>query len=207
MSHTRIKICGITRTEDAQTAIQLGADALGLVFYPQSPRAISLETAQHIACHVPAFTSITALFVNENAAAIRHCLQHLPIDLLQFHGDEDAAFCRQFGRPYLKAIRVRLPEDIPRAFDHFPDARAILFDAYSEQAYGGTGHRFNWSWLPRQSHQAWVLSGGLNPGNIAQAIAQTAAAAVDVSSGVEERAGIKCPAKMAAFIRQARQAT
>lgn len=204
MSHTRIKICGFTRVQDAQAAVQLGADALGLVFYPKSPRAVSLETAQSIACRIPAFVNLTALFVNENAANIRHCLQHLPIDVLQFHGDEDAAFCEQFGRPYLKAVRVRLPEDIDHAFAQFPSARAILFDAYSEQAYGGTGHQFNWSWLPKNAPMAWVLSGGLRPNNVAQAIAQTGAMAVDVSSGVEISPGIKCPKQIAAFIQQSR---
>lgn len=204
---TRIKICGITRPQDAQTAAQLGADAIGLVFYPKSPRAIDIATAQTIVRATPAFVSITALFVNESPAAIQHCLQHLPIDILQFHGDEDAAFCRQFNRPYLKAIRVKQAQDIQRALTDYPDARALLFDAYHEQAYGGTGQSFDWSWLPAKLPIPWILSGGLHPDNVAQAIAQTHANAVDVSSGVESAHGIKCPHKLAAFIQQAKQAT
>ncbi|WP_315359077.1 phosphoribosylanthranilate isomerase [Neisseria bacilliformis] len=197
----RTKICGITRPEDAAAAARLGADAVGLVFYPQSKRAVTPAQAAQIVAALPPFVSAVALFVNESADNIRAVLRQVPIDTIQFHGDEDDAFCRQFARPYLKAVRVRHAEDIRTASSRFPNARAILFDAYHPQAYGGTGQSFDWTLLARYTGKPWVLAGGLTPENAAAAVRISGAAAVDVSGGVESAAGIKDAAKIAAFLR------
>ena len=197
----RTKICGITRPEDAAAAARLGADAVGLVFYPQSKRAVTPAQAAQIVAALPPFVSAVALFVNESADNIRAVLRQVPIDTIQFHGDEDDAFCRQFARPYLKAVRVCHAEDIRAASSRFPNARAILFDAYHPQAYGGTGQSFDWTLLARYTGKPWVLAGGLNPENAAEAVRISGAAAVDVSGGVESAAGIKDAAKIAAFLR------
>ncbi len=197
----RTKICGITRPEDAAAAAHLGADAVGLVFYPQSKRAVTPAQAAQIVAALPPFVSAVALFVNESADNIRAVLRQVPIDTIQFHGDEDDAFCRQFARPYLKAVRVRHAEDIRTASSRFPNARAILFDAYHPQAYGGTGQSFDWTLLARYTGKPWILAGGLTPENAAEAVRISGAAAVDVSGGVESAAGIKDAAKIAAFLR------
>lgn len=203
---TRVKICGITTVNDAKLAIQLGADALGLVFFEHSPRHVSVAQAQAIAQIVPAFVSVVGLFVNATQAKVEDTLAAVPLDILQFHGDEDAAFCRQFHRPYIKAIRVQNQQDIADASQSFQDARALLFDAHVAGTYGGTGQAFDWQMLPHDLNQAWVLSGGLHPANIANAIAQTHAIAVDVSSGVEASKGIKDADKMRLFIQGAKSA-
>lgn len=197
----RTKICGFTRPQDALIAAQLGVDAIGLVFYKGSKRYVSIEQAQHIVQVLPPFVSVVALFVNETTQAIQQVLQAVPIDVLQFHGDEPATFCRQFARPYLKAVRVKNTTDIVQAYQQFPDARALLFDAYVEGEYGGTGHHFDWRLLPDDLKGQWILSGGLNLVNIADALRITGAKAVDVSSGVESEAGIKSPEKMAVFLK------
>lgn len=201
----RTKICGFTRPEDAVIAAQLGVDAIGLVFYAGSKRYVSIEQAQRIVQALPPFVSVVALFVNETAEGIQRVLQAVPIDILQFHGDETAAFCRQFARPYLKAVRVQHAADVMQAHQQFPDTRALLFDAYVEGEYGGTGHRFDWQMLPDNLTGQWILSGGLNPANIAEALRITGATIVDVSSGVESGAGIKSPEKMAAFLQACQQ--
>lgn len=203
---TRVKICGITRVEDAQQALQLGADALGLVFYEPSPRYISIEQARLIAAEIPAFVSMVGLFVNASAEEVNEVLQYIPLDLLQFHGDETVEYCRQFQRPYIKAIRVSCRDDIEKAAAEFQDARALLFDAHVAGSYGGTGQAFDWQMLPDNLNQAWVLSGGLDTANIANAVKQTRASAVDVSSGVESAKGIKDAEKMRQFIQGAKSA-
>ena len=203
---TRVKICGITREEDAKQAVALGADALGLVFYAKSPRFVSAEQAAAIAAHIPAFTSIVGLFVNATAEEINAVLAQVPLDILQFHGDESADYCRQFKRPYIKAVRVNSQADILQAALDYPDARALLFDAHVAGSYGGTGETFDWRMLPTNLKQAWVLSGGLHTANIADAVVQTRALAVDVSSGVEATKGIKDAAKMREFIQGAKRA-
>ncbi|MDO4694807.1 MAG: phosphoribosylanthranilate isomerase [Eikenella sp.] len=203
--NTRIKICGFTRPEDARTAAGLGADALGLVFYPGSKRHIGIDTARDIAAVLPPFASIVALFVNAEAAHVREVLTQVPVDMLQFHGDEPPAFCRQFERPYLKAVRVRGADDIVQAAARYADARALLLDAHVADEYGGTGRAFDWSVLPDSLAVSWILSGGLHAGNVAAALRQTGARTVDVSSGVESAPGIKCPHKMREFIRQVRR--
>ena len=203
MRKIRTKICGITTPEDALYAAQAGADALGLVFYPQSPRAIDIIKAQKITAALPPFVSVIALFVNESAQNIRRILAEVPIHLIQFHGDEDDAFCRQFDRPYIKAIRVQTASDIQNAAHRFPNAQALLFDAYHPSEYGGTGHCFDWTLLAEYSGKPWVLAGGLTPENVGEAVRITGAESVDVSGGVEASKGKKDAAKVATFIREA----
>ena len=202
MRKIRTKICGITTPEDALYATHAGADALGLVFYPQSPRAIDITKAQKITAALPPFVSVVALFVNESAQNIRRILAEVPIHLIQFHGDEDDAFCRQFDRPYIKAIRVQTASDIQNATHRFPNAQALLFDAYHPSEYGGTGHCFDWTLLAEYSGKPWVLAGGLTPENVGEAVRITGAESVDVSGGVEASKGKKDAAKVAAFIRE-----
>lgn len=194
------KICGITRSEDALTAAALGVDALGFVFFAGSKRAITPEAAKPIIQQLPPFVSAVGLFVNETAENIQKILQTVPLDILQFHGDESPEFCRQFHRPYLKAVRVRSADDVLDALARYDDARAVLFDAYVVGEYGGTGHAFDWTMLPDNLGARWILSGGLNVDNLAAALAQTGAVAVDVSSGVEAAAGVKSPELMAKFL-------
>ena len=196
----RSKICGFTRPQDALAAAQLGVDAVGLVFYPQSKRFVSIEQAQAIVRVLPPFVSVVALFVNENTERIRQVLAQVPVDILQFHGDETPEFCRQFNRPYIKAVRVQNTDDIIAAQQQYPDARAVLFDAHIEGEYGGTGHRFDWAMLPDQLSGHWILSGGLTPENIAEAVKITGAKIIDVSSGVESAPGIKSAEKIAALL-------
>ena len=203
MRKIRTKICGITTPEDALYAAHAGTDALGLVFYPQSPRAIDIIKAQKITAALPPFVSVVALFVNESAQNIRRILAEVPIHLIQFHGDEDDAFCRQFDRPYIKAIRVQTASDIQNAAHRFPNAQALLFDAYHPSEYGGTGHCFDWTLLAEYSGKPWVLAGGLTPENVGEAVRITGAESVDVSGGVEASKGKKDVAKVAAFIREA----
>ena len=203
---TRVKICGITRCEDAQAAAAAGADAIGLVFFSGSPRCVTARQAADIVRDLPAFVSVVGLFVNASAAEVEAVLAQVPLDLLQFHGDETAVFCRRFQRPYVKAIRVQAAADIQAACAAYPDARALLFDAYHEAAYGGTGQVFDWQMLPETLSRPWILAGGLNPANIGQAVRQTRAPAVDVSGGVEQHKGIKDAVKIKQFIQGVRDA-
>ena len=201
MNTIRTKICGITRPEDALAAAELGADAIGLVFYAKSKRAVNIEQAQAVVKNLPPFVSVVALFVNENEQTIREILRQVPIDVIQFHGDEDDDFCRQFDRPYLKAVRVQSAADIQTACAKFPNARALLFDAYHPTEYGGTGQSFDWTMLYGNISKPWILAGGLTAENVAEAVKISGAAAVDVSGGVEISGGIKSREKMAAFIQ------
>ena len=205
MSRTRIKICGITREEDAQCAASLGADALGLVFYPKSPRFVSIKRAQELARAVPPFVTLVGLFVNADAAFVREVQGLVPLDVLQFHGDEHADYCAQFNRPYIKAARVVPSLDLLKYAASFPDARGLLLDAFAE-GYGGGGKIFDWKLIPINEQTEprlplpLILSGGLNIGNIVAALSAVKPWAVDVSSGVESAAGIKDAGKMAEFI-------
>ena len=200
----KIKICGLTRPQDAQAAAELGADAVGLVFYAKSKRCVDAAHAAEIAAALPPQVAKVALFVNETADSIRRTLEAVPIDIVQFHGDEAPEFCRQFGKPYWKAVRVRSAQDIAEAAGCYADAAALLLDAHIEGQYGGTGQVFDWRLLPETMPLPWILSGGLNPGNVAAAVRQTGAAWLDVSSGVEQAPGIKNRDLMTDFIRQAR---
>lgn len=202
---TRVKICGFTRPADALTAVQLGADALGLVFYPPSPRAVSIEQAQAIVATLPPFVTVVGLFVDATAEEIREVLAAVRIDLLQFHGDEPAANCRGFGKPYIKAIRMAAEVDLAALARTYHDAAGLLLDAWHADAKGGTGQAFDWSRIPAQCPLPIVLAGGLHPGNVAQALATARPYALDVSSGVESAKGIKDAAKMAAFLNEVYQ--
>jgi phosphoribosylanthranilate isomerase len=199
----RIKICGLTRNQDVQTAVAEGADALGFVLYAPSPRAVTAEQAALLIKHAPAFVTTVALFVNESAEEIFRALSICSFDLLQFHGDESPEFCRQFNRPYMKAIRVRSAEDIHSAVQQYPDAKALLLDAYVENLPGGTGQAFDWRLIPDLSIP-WVLAGGLNANNVADAVNQVKPFAVDVSGGVEASKGIKDRQKIKDFISEVR---
>lgn len=199
MSRTRIKICGITRPQDARAAAVLGADAIGLVFYPPSKRFVSAEQAREIASVLPPFVGRVALFVNEDASTIRRVLEAVPIDLLQFHGEEREADCCQYGIPYIKAARMRPGLDLLEFAAAFPSAQGLLLDAWAE-GYGGAGRTFDWSLIPTSIPLPMVLSGGLNASNVSAAVARLEPWAVDVSSGVESSPGIKDPRRIADFI-------
>lgn len=204
MSRTRIKICGITRPEDARVAAECGADAIGLVFYEASPRAVDIARARMIVDSLPPFISVVGLFVNPSPQAVKQILAEIPLAWLQFHGDEDAAFCEQFGRPYYKAVRVRDAGTVTQAYREFPSAAGLLVDAYDPNLYGGTGQTFNWAWLPADRPRPLMLAGGLTPENIADAVQQVRPWAVDVSGGVESAKGLKDPEKICQFIEGVR---
>lgn len=199
LNRTRIKICGITRPEDARAAVDLGADALGLVFYAPSPRCVSVEQAWEIARVVPPFVTLVGLFVNETKLTVRRVMEAVPIQLLQFHGDEEESFCRSFHAPYIKAARVRPGLDLVKYAESYPTAQGLLLDAYVE-GYGGGGKTFDWSLIPSSLPLPIILSGGLDAGNVAEAVRAVRPWAVDVSSGVEAAKGIKDAEKVAAFI-------
>lgn len=203
---TRVKICGITRVEDGISAAAAGADAIGLVFVAKSPRHVTPEQAREIARALPPFVSTVALFVNPSAAEVASVLEGVRPDVLQFHGEEAAAFCRSFGVPYLKAFRVRPGVDLLQSAASYDDAQGWLLDAWSEAAHGGTGERFDWDLIPADLPRPLLLAGGLTPANVAAAVRATRPWAVDVSSGVEAGKGIKDAALIAAFIKEARNA-
>ena len=203
---TPVKICGITRAEDALAAARHGARAVGFVFFRRSPRYIPPSRAAAIVRVLPPFVTPVGLFVNADAEEVRAAAAGAAIQLLQFHGDETPAFCAQFGLPYVKAVRVRPGVDLLQyAADH-RRACGLLFDAFSEAAYGGTGSRFDWSLIPRNVPLPVILSGGLSPANVAQAVRAVRPWAVDVSSGVESAPGIKDAARIAAFMSGVRDA-
>ena len=199
---TRIKICGITRSDDARAAAAAGVDAIGLVFYPQSPRYVSQAQAQEISACLPPFITTVALFVNPTVDEVLRVITTLPIDCLQFHGEEPAAFCHQFSRPYIKAIRVQAGTDIIAAVQTYTTAAGILLDAYQPGVHGGTGQVFDWSTIPSKLSKPLILAGGLNADNVARAILEVTPYAVDVSGGVEASKGIKDHAKMRAFTQE-----
>lgn len=199
---TRIKFCGITSVEDARSAVDAGADAIGLVFHPQSSRYVTLEEARKIASSVPALVSVVGLFVNPTVEQVQAVLRQVRIDLLQFHGDEQQVFCEIFGRPWMKALRVRSDMDIAGRIADYPDAAAILLDAWHPQVAGGTGEGFDWNLIENSlSRERLVLAGGLDAGNVGEAIARVNPFAVDVSSGIEEAPGKKSAALMQAFYK------
>lgn len=206
MASTRIKICGITRPEDACAATSSGADAIGLVFYARSPRAVTIEQAAEIAAAVPPFVSVVALFVDEPAAVIERTLSAVPIDLIQFHGSESPDFCQQFGRPWIKALRVKPGLDIARACSQLGCARGVLLDSWQDGVPGGTGKSFDWELAPCNLPLPVVLAGGLHDGNVGDAIRALQPAAVDVSGGVESAPGVKDVHRIRKFIAAVRAA-
>ena len=197
---TRIKICGITRVEDALAAARLGADAIGLVFYPDSPRAVTPARAREIIDVLPPFVVPVGLFVNADAAIVSETVAAAPVQLLQFHGDETPGYCAGFGLPFLRALRVRAGTDLLQYARDFHAARGLLLDAWVDGVHGGTGAVFDWSLIPPDLPMPVILSGGLNPDNVEQAVRRVRPWAVDVSSGVESTKGIKDAAKIEAFI-------
>lgn len=205
MHRTRIKICGITRICDLDAAVRAGADAVGFVFYPPSPRALATEVAAELARRMPPFVARVGLFVNAEPASVREVLRAVPVDILQFHGEEDANYCEQFGLPYLKVARVRPELDLLEFARAYPSAQGLLLDAWVE-AYGGMGRSFDWSLIPDDLPLPIVLSGGLHAGNVAEAVGKVHPWAVDVSSGVEAAKGIKDADKIAAFVAAVRTA-
>jgi len=211
---TRVKICGITRIEDALAAARAGADAIGLVFWPKTPRVVSFEQAKNIVAFLPPFVTVVGLFVDPHADEVRASLAAVALDMLQFHGNEPAEFCRQFARPYLKAVPAKPRGDLLQYAARYPDAHGLLFDAHVPGGMpGGTGRSFDWSMIPNDLPRPLVLSGGLTAENVGAAVKQVKPWAVDVSTGVEAvdaegrpRRGIKDFAKIAAFIEEVRNA-
>lgn len=199
---TRVKICGITRVEDALQAVAHGADAIGLVFYAPSPRNVTIQQAALIANQIPAFVSVVGLFVNAEAGFIKEVISKVKLDLLQFHGDETPEECTQYSMPFIKAIRIKHDTSLVQCAQDFTVAKALLLDAYTEGVAGGTGQVFDWNLIPKQLAKPVILAGGLNAENVADAIAQVNPYAVDVSGGVELAKGIKDTVKIAEFMRQ-----
>lgn len=200
-TRTRVKICGITRAEDARLAARFGADAIGLVFYAPSARSVDIAQAQAIVQALPPFITVVGLFVDPEAEAVQAVLDAVPLDLLQFHGNESPAFCGQFSRPYIKAVPMAEAVDLADYAASYDQARGLLVDSHGAGKQGGSGMTFDWSRLPRACDKPIILAGGLHPGNVAEAIRRTRPYAVDVSSGVESARGIKDPAKIEHFMR------
>lgn len=205
MQRTRIKICGITRAEDLRAAVQEGADAVGFVFYEPSPRYVTPQRAAELVALLPPFVTSVGLFVDAAPDAVAATLACVRLDLLQFHGDETAPDCNAFGRPYIKAARVRPGLDLVEYASQFPDAQGLLLDAFVE-GYGGAGKSFDWTLIPPALPLPVILSGGLDAQNVGEAIARVRPWAVDVSSGVEVSKGIKDAAKIASFVAGVRDA-
>ena len=205
MSHQtpRIKICGITCVKDALHAARCGADALGFVFYPPSPRAVTAEQAQEIVQELPPFITTVGLFVNATVSEVKQTLATVKLDRLQFHGDETLSDCEQFGIPYVKALRIAPDSDIHNAIATYPSASAVLLDTYVKGTFGGTGQTFDWQQIPQDLSKPIILAGGLDASNVQQAIRSCHPYAVDVSGGVESaQKGIKDAARVAAFIHE-----
>jgi phosphoribosylanthranilate isomerase len=195
-----VKICGITRAEDAQAAAAHGADAIGLIFYRPSPRYVNLAQAREIATSAPPFVATVGVFVNPSGEEVERVISECGVTLLQFHGDEAPQFCSGFSRPYIKAARIRPGLDLLEYLSPYGAAAAWMLDAYHEDLWGGTGGSFDWGLVPERMAKPIILSGGLNAGNVAGAIRRTRPYAVDVSSSVEVSKGIKDAAKIAGFI-------
>ena len=201
---TRVKICGITRAEDACSAIEYGADAIGLVFYEGSPRHVTLEQAARITAAVAPFVTVVGLFVNASPSGIRHVLQNVPLGLLQFHGQEANDDCNRYGLPFIKSVAMKPDTDLHEQIRMYPDAGGVLLDAWQPQTHGGGGQTFDWTRVPHDLAVPVILAGGLTAANIAAAIRQVRPYAVDVSSGVESGKGIKSAGMISAFMKGVR---
>lgn len=199
---TRIKICGLTRPEDALAAAQFGVDAVGLVFYERSPRRLSPLRAREIVAALPPFVTVVGLFLDAPAAAVEEVLANVALDLLQFHGSEEPAYCARFRRPYIKALPMGAGIDPVSYARAYPDAAGFLLDSNRIGQAGGSGRTFDWKRVPRALQRPIVLAGGLHAGNVAEAITATWPWGVDASSGVEAMPGIKDPELMGAFVRE-----
>lgn len=201
---TRVKICGITRIQDAHAVVDAGADALGLVFYPNSPRHVTPALGRRIANSVAPFVTVTGLFVNASADQVREVLATVPLGLLQFHGQETNEQCKCFGRPFIKSIPMKPETDLSFLYEAYPDAAGLLLDAWQPETHGGGGITFDWNQVPEELQHPLVLAGGLTPENVATAIRTLRPYAVDVSSGVESARGIKSSEKIELFMREVR---
>jgi len=188
---TRVKICGITRPEDAVSAARLGVDAIGLVFYAKSPRYVNVAQARAICDVLPGFVTPVALFLNADESLVKKVVSEVGIDLLQFHGTETASYCESFAKPYVKALGVSGETNLVALMNSYTSARSVLLDSHVHGAAGGTGETFDWLSIPEQLRQKIILAGGLKPDNVAQAIQQVRPYAVDLSSGVELAPGVK----------------
>ncbi len=206
---TRVKMCGFTTVDTAVYAAGLGVDAIGLVFYPPSSRNVTIDQAIEIVAALPAFISVVALFVDASKTHIHQILDNVAIDCIQFHGNEPPEECRRYQKPYIKAISLSLSSSkdtqIASVVGHYHDACALLVDTYHPQVKGGTGECFDWNLMPKQCELPLILAGGLTPENAQQAIAQVKPYALDVSSGIEIKKGMKAKVKMAAFMKQVNQ--
>ncbi|KIO49038.1 phosphoribosylanthranilate isomerase [Nitrosospira sp. NpAV] len=200
----RVKICGITRIEDALTAVNLGANAIGLVFWSQSARYVAPAKAREIIAALPPFISVVGVYVNPDAEWVKETSSIAGLNLLQFHGDESPDFCQKFSLPYIKAVRVRAGIDLLQYATRYTAARGLLLDTYVKGEPGGTGNVFDWRLIPRNLPLPLILSGGLNAANVTEAIRQVHPWAVDVSSGVEAAKGIKDAEKIVAFMQGVR---
>lgn len=198
----RVKICGITRVEDAQAAASAGAHALGFVFYQPSPRCVTPLKAREISAGTPPFISRVGLFVDADPAFIRAALETVPLDVIQFHGEEAPDFCAGFGKPYIKAVRMKPGIDLYEICKRYTDAAALLLDGYAQAAPGGTGTSFDWRQVPPDLSLPIIIAGGLRAANVGQAIAACRPYAVDVSSGVELAKGIKDKDAITAFMQE-----
>lgn len=201
MKRTRVKICGLTREPDLAAAVDMGTDAVGLVFYAPSPRAVEIEQARGLLNALPPFVTSVGLFVDAEPAFVRAVLSGVTLDLLQFHGDEPPEYCVAFQRPWIKAVRMRPGTDLRELVERYRGASALLLDTYDSAAAGGTGRRFDWDLVPAWLAPHIVLAGGLNPSNVGDAIRRLRPYGVDVSGGVESAKGVKDRVKMEAFVR------
>lgn len=204
---TRVKICGITNVEDAIGVVESGADAIGLVFYPPSPRAVTIEQAVAIVKKIPAFITVVALFVNAEQKEVQSVIEAVKVDLLQFHGDETPDYCASFNRPFIKALRVQPQTNLLQYATDFSMSKGLLLDAFSEGLPGGTGKVFDWTLIPQQFPLPIILAGGLDATNVLAAIEQVKPFAVDVSGGVELSKGKKDAFKLRAFMQQVNQSS
>lgn len=199
--HTRIKICGIKHSDDALKAVECGADAIGLIFVEKSPRYVSLTDARVITESLPPFVTSVGLFMNASEETVREALKVVPLNLLQFHGEESPQFCDQFGVPYIKVLRMRENANVIAFTQEYPNAAGILLDTYHEKG-GGTGESFDWNLIPKDIAVPLILAGGLNPENVALAVETVKPYAVDVSSGVESEPAVKDHKKIEQFIKE-----
>ena len=201
---TKVKICGFTNSKNARDAAIAGVDAIGLVFYDKSPRNVDIQRAREIVAALPPFINRVGLFVNANPSFIDEVLCEVPLDTLQFHGDEEVVDCTQYQMPFIKSLRVTSKTNLDQIAEHFSDASALLLDSYNPNSYGGTGEIFDWSLARVKIDLPIILAGGLNSDNVSEAISQVNPYAVDASSGVESSPGMKDIDKILAFIQSVR---
>lgn len=202
--HIRVKFCGMTRESDIQQAAALGVDAIGVIFYSGSSRFVPVERARSLLQNVPLFVDVVAVLVNPEPEYVNDILHQLPINYLQFHGEEPPEFCRQFHKPYIKSVAASSSRAIEEASLHYEDAAAILLDTPCEITRGGSGRIFDWSVIPKQTTKPFILAGGLDPDNVLEALNRVSPCALDVCSGIEQSPGVKDHDKMTRFIKALR---